>query len=1042
MKHFFPLLFCGILFAATITARAQSGTDGSISWGLANGTLTISGNGAMRNYTNNYPDSLSVRTPQWGKYRYLITSVVINSGITAIGEYAFWDCTNLVSVIIPNSVDVIGIHSFSACTGLTEIINHATTPQTIDANVFEGVNKTVCTLRVPAASISTYEGVNVWKDFLNKVAIAGTTPVITIDYQSVESATFTQGGISGSLIVEASVTQGATLSYQWYVNYTNSNTTEGSSLGADARNSTLVIPTTLTPGTYYYYCVVSATGGATSVTSDVAMIRVNAIPAVISIRVHPEPATVTQGSISGFLSITATVTPSTTLHYQWYQNSTNSSTGGTSLGSAGGAQTNTLTIPTTLTAGGNYFYYCTVSASGATSVTSNVARVTVNPPIPVITIYMQPNESITVTQDYISTRLYVSAYSTPNAPLSYRWYRSTDGTNAGGIPVTEIADYPAFDIPTDLTVEGSPYFFYCMVSAPDGAIPVNSRVAKVTVQQHPVITIDKQPALVDQLIWLEEGKFEEVVLTVEASSIPDAELTYQWYEMTAEREYNAWFHWKLPNATPEFKIHPSTLAGRYFYFCMVSALGANPVRTNTVDIRVTGGKASVYCTDPIILPRGDDNFNYTLCEDGTLYISGNGDMPDFAYDSYNNIFSSPWSDYHDKITSVVINSGITSIGDYAFSGCYELTSVIIPEGATSIGDGAFNGCERLTNISIPKSVQSIGEEAFANCIRLAKIEIPEGVKYISYGMFSNCYSLTSVTIPAGIETISYFAFYNCTRLNTVSIPESVKSIYHGAFMLCEGLRSFYVHWSSPLLNVESSSFDYTNTKIITLFVPTGTENKYSTANVWKEFIIREWEEGTGSVGGSITMGPVMTPSAALWRLGGFGVLSVKGTTNLSALEGYEFVMSTPVNADGTYQFDHLPPGMYIVVIVMDDVESVPSQPITLKESETVSKVNFSVNDDGTITPDNTVITGVEDVWNNELKIYPNPFTGAVHIVGAVETLRATSLRVINAAGVIVHTQQITNPNETIRLEHLPAGIYIFRLEKDGKPQTIKVVKMN
>jgi len=90
------------------------------------------------------------------------------------------------------------------------------------------------------------------------------------------------------------------------------------------------------------------------------------------------------------------------------------------------------------------------------------------------------------------------------------------------------------------------------------------------------------------------------------------------------------------------------------------------------------------------------------------------------------------------------------------------------------------------------------------------------------------------------------------------------------------------------------------------------------------------------------------------------------------------------------------------------------------------------------------VTAVETWHAASLQIYPNPFTGAVRIVGAVvETWHATSLKVqiINAAGNIVHTQMLSSPDETIILEHLPAGIYFFRFEMNGMTKTVKVTKL-
>jgi uncharacterized repeat protein (TIGR02543 family) len=103
--------------------------------------------------------------------------------------------------------------------------------------------------------------------------VSSTVPVITIGTQPAPSTNVTQGSVTGSLSVAASVTEGAALSYQWYSNTTNSNT-GGTAVPAGGTSASLAIPTSLTQGTYYYYCTVSATGGATPVTSSVATVVV------------------------------------------------------------------------------------------------------------------------------------------------------------------------------------------------------------------------------------------------------------------------------------------------------------------------------------------------------------------------------------------------------------------------------------------------------------------------------------------------------------------------------------------------------------------------------------------------------------------------------------------------------------------------------------------------------------------------------------------------------------------------------------------------
>jgi len=208
---------------------------------------------------------------------------------------------------------------------------------------------------------------------------AGTpTPEITIITQPAPITNVTDGDIVGALTVAASVTQGATLSYQWFVSTTNSNT-DGQEI-VDATSANFAIPTDLTAGDYDYYCVVSATGGATPVSSSVATVVVSATP-VITIDTQPaEKTEVTEGAITGSLSISASVTQGATLRYQWFASTSLSASDGMLSNTDGqeivGANTAIFTIPATLNEG-TYYYFCEVRADGTTSIRSSVATVNV-----------------------------------------------------------------------------------------------------------------------------------------------------------------------------------------------------------------------------------------------------------------------------------------------------------------------------------------------------------------------------------------------------------------------------------------------------------------------------------------------------------------------------------------------------------------------------------------------------------------------------------------------------------------------------------------
>ena len=138
-----------------------------------------------------------------------------------------------------------------------------------------------------------------------------------------------------------------------------------------------------------------------------------------------------------------------------------------------------------------------------------------------------------------------------------------------------------------------------------------------------------------------------------------------------------------------------------------------------------------------------DNLEWTF-SGGTLTISGEGAMYDYDYDfGYDDYYhTAPWSEL--DINEIVVEDGVTSIGESAFSKCTSLTSVAIPDSVTSIGDYAFTNCTSLTSVAIPDSVTSIGFRAFDNCTSLTSVAIPDSVTSIDYSAFDDCDSLTDV----------------------------------------------------------------------------------------------------------------------------------------------------------------------------------------------------------------------------------------------------------------------------------------------------------
>jgi len=208
---------------------------------------------------------------------------------------------------------------------------------------------------------------------------------------------------------------------------------------------------------------------------------------------------------------------------------------------------------------------------------------------------------------------------------------------------------------------------------------------------------------------------------------------------------------------------------------------------------------------------------------GVLTISGTGAMPtNFTFTGGNN----PWYAQRASITSVVIEDGVTTIGQYAFSGCTGLTSVTIPNSVTSIGLQAFDNCTGLTSVTIPNSVTSIGTAAFSGCKGLTSVTIPASVTSIGQQAFSGCTGLTSVTIPASVTSIGGSAFSGCTGLTSVTIPNSVTSIGSTAFQNCTGLTAINVDENNAnYASADGVLFNKAKTTLITY--PAGKTGAYT-----------------------------------------------------------------------------------------------------------------------------------------------------------------------------------------------------------------------
>lgn len=202
---------------------------------------------------------------------------------------------------------------------------------------------------------------------------------------------------------------------------------------------------------------------------------------------------------------------------------------------------------------------------------------------------------------------------------------------------------------------------------------------------------------------------------------------------------------------------------------------------------------------------GGDELQWTYTNDGTLTISGNGDMDRYAY-SGSELGREPWLAYESEITRVIVEEGVKSIGDYAFSSCTKLTNVTLPSTLVEIRTGAFYECTALTEIVIPDSVTIMGNSVFGLCQSLKNVTLPAGITAIPGAFFKKCTSLTSFTVPQAVTKIGSRAFESCANLKTLTIPNSVKEIESYAFSKCSSLATLTL--PSALEKMGNSVFEY------------------------------------------------------------------------------------------------------------------------------------------------------------------------------------------------------------------------------------------
>ncbi len=172
----------------------------------------------------------------------------------------------------------------------------------------------------------------------------------------------------------------------------------------------------------------------------------------------------------------------------------------------------------------------------------------------------------------------------------------------------------------------------------------------------------------------------------------------------------------------------------------------------------------------------NDDISWTLSSFGNLVVSGTGDMPDYSSNT------APWYSYRNYVKSIIVEDGITGIGDYAFYYIATAKNITIPASVTSIGSSAFYGCSAVDDLYI---------EDIASWMNIVFETNSSNPMYYAKNVYVDNVLTTSIEIPSGTEAIKSYVFYGYNTLTSVKIPKSVTSIAYYSFGNCDVLTSVY-----------------------------------------------------------------------------------------------------------------------------------------------------------------------------------------------------------------------------------------------------------
>lgn len=783
-------------YTATYT-RQRGGTCGdNLTWTLDDeGTLTISGMGAMYNYGHGGDGWYQLDGGPWKDHHASITKIVISDGVTSIGAVAFYYFENLIDVAIGNNVASIGDFAFKNCTSLTSI----TIPKSVTS-----IGKSVFENCTDLSSIVVDENNGMYSSDVRGVLF------------NKDKTTLIQapGAITGSYIIPASVTSIGASAFGWCANLTCVTVPNGViSIGDTAFSrctslTSIAIPDSVTSiGAFTFNCCSSLT--SVTIGNGVTNIGIEAFiscEALASITIPNSVRNIDDGAFCWCDNLTSVIYCGT--EEQWNQITIGRSN--TDLTNAARSYHNwqdaTCITPKT----------CSICGATEGAVSHNV----VDGICTVCQHYGTCGDNLTWTLDDDGT-LTISGsgamHNYNNDAGHYAPWYSLDGfvTNVEILDgVTSIGDF-AFSSCNSLicvttsnsvTRLGDFAFYNCpnltSITIGNGVSNIGNCAFKDCTGLINVTIPDSVTSIGAQSFQYCTGLTSATVGNgVTSIGLSAFNGCTNLVNVTMGNNVASIGHSAFEDCTSLTSI---TLPGSVTSISDYIFLNCSNLIDITVGNNVTsiGVQAFRNCTSlaSIIIPDSVSSIGWQAFDGCT------------------------------GLKSVTIGSSVASIGDFTFKDCTSLTSITIPNSVTSIGAGAFSNCSSLASVTISDGITSIGNFAFSDCTSLTKLIIAYGSQTITSDMVICEDQLTEIVIPTSVTSIGKDAFRSCASLTTATIPNSVTSIGDYAFSHCYDLTNVTI--GDGVTSVGNYAFWYcTNLDTV---IYSGTKSQWNAIGIGRD----------------------------------------------------------------------------------------------------------------------------------------------------------------------------------------------------------------